>query len=564
MQCYLFEAPTYLFFAPDLPALLYYSHIPTTVLGLLIGLIVFASAPKRLLNQLLFAIALCFTAWTFISLVAWTNINGDLIAFTWPLFGILKALMALLSVYFIYVFLNERDAPHSMKFTLLALLTPVLLLAHTDVSVSGFDLVNCDAFVYEGFLYKLYYTALGYLAMGWILYLLVAHYRRATGPKRRMIMLMGIGIEFFLLVFFTTTFVVTYLTSLGYLSDSRLELYALFGMAFFMVMVGVMIVRFKAFNVQVFTVEALVGTLWLLILSLVLLQDIQTVRLVVAITLVLFGVAGFVLVRSVRTELEQRREIEHLVEKLQHANERLKKLDTMKTEFVSVASHQMRSPLTAIMGYSSLILEGSFGPVSEKVRGAATKILRSGKSMSIAIDDFLNVTRIEQGRMQYDAETFDLVELVAGTVEDLQLVAEEKHLALSAKLPDHAVEIHADRGKIKQVLTNLIDNAMKYTREGLITVTVTLPNMNEVQVSVADTGIGIPTENLPDLFQKFVRADNANTLSVQGTGLGLYIAMQLVAAHKGRIWVESEEGKGSTFSFTLPITEKGERHVGEY
>ncbi len=564
MQCYLFEAPTYFFFAPDLPAILYYSHIPTTILALVIGFLVFATSPRSLLNRLLLLIALCFSAWTFFSLIAWTNVHGELIAFIWPFFGILKALMALVCVYFMYVFLYERDAPFSVKATILGLLAPVFLLAHLDASVRGFDLVGCDAFVYEGFWYKLYYTGIGYLSIIWIFVLIVLTYRRASPERRREITLMGIGIEFFLFVFVSTTFIVTHLTTLGYLTDSRLEMYALFGMVFFMGIVGMQIVRSKTFQVQVLSAEALVIGLWLLILSLIFLQDIQTIRIVIFITLVLFAILGIQLIRAIRTELEQRSEIELLVNKLTKANDRLTKLDTMKTEFVSIASHQMRSPLTAITGYSSLILEGSFGPISGKVRGALTKILRSGKMMSVAVDDFLNVTRIEQGRMKYDFQPFDINELIENTTEDLKLVAEEKQLALSTQLLEHSVQVHADRSKIKQVVTNLIDNAIKYTREGVITVSVTLPNMAEMQVSVHDTGIGIPEQNLPDLFQKFVRAENANSASVQGTGLGLYIAMQLISAHKGRIWVESEEGKGSTFSFTLPITDKHEQQVGEY
>ena len=154
--------------------------------------------------------------------------------------------------------------------------------------------------------------------------------------------------------------------------------------------------------------------------------------------------------------------------------------------------------------------------------------------------------------MRYDFTVVDLVKLVRATVDDLKLIAWEKGLTVSTNIEEGEFYVLADSGKIKQVLSNLVDNAIKYTEQGAIAVSLRREGEKAV-VAVKDSGIGIPEKDLPGLFEKFSRASNANTTSVRGTGLGLYIAMQLISAHKGRIWVDTREGEGSTFSFELPL-----------
>ena len=238
---------------------------------------------------------------------------------------------------------------------------------------------------------------------------------------------------------------------------------------------------------------------------------------------------------------------------LETTNERLKELDHLKSEFVSIASHQLRSPLTAIKGYASLLLEGSFGTTAAGVKEAVQKIFDSSVLMVSSVEDFLNVSRIEQGRMTYKMTDFDVSGLAKTVVEELLPVAQKKKLSLSFSSVGEC-RVHADKGKIKQVIENLVDNAIKYTRHGSVRVSVTKDmRARTVHLAVSDTGVGIPAEARGQLFGKFSRAKNANSANVSGTGLGLYVAKQLVEAHKGKIWVESTgEGKGSTFFIELP------------
>ncbi len=244
---------------------------------------------------------------------------------------------------------------------------------------------------------------------------------------------------------------------------------------------------------------------------------------------------------------------------LENANARLKELDRQKTEFVSIASHQLRSPLTAIKGYASLLLEKSFGTLPEEAMGAIQKIFTSSQYMAVSIEDFLNVSRIELGTIKFDKVDFDLATMVREVTEELTPTAEGRKLILTfvGKCEVPCI-INGDLGKLRQVVLNLVDNAMKYTPKGTITVTATTNAKDKMaRIEVKDTGVGIPKEIMPKLFGKFIRAANANEVNVMGTGLGLFVAKQFVESHGGRIWPESEgQGKGSTFIVEFPLVKK--------
>ncbi|PIT91396.1 hypothetical protein COU17_00190 [Candidatus Kaiserbacteria bacterium CG10_big_fil_rev_8_21_14_0_10_49_17] len=316
------------------------------------------------------------------------------------------------------------------------------------------------------------------------------------------------------------------------------------------------IVRFKLFNLKLIATEVFAFAILSFLVVELFLAETTTQLILRVVLIALVAILGYLLMRSVYREVEQREELERLTKQLEKANVRLRELDRLKSEFVSIASHQLRSPLTSMTGYASMILEGTYGKVSEGVREAVERIYESGWLMAESVEDFLNVSRIEQGRMKYEMQDFDLADLSKKSVEEQIPVAKNKNLTLTFQTDDTGpYTVRADLGKIKHVLTNLIDNAIKYTSKGSISVSVCrLSTGRTARVIISDTGIGFSHETGLKLFDKFVRARNAHEVNVSGTGLGLYVAKEMIEAHKGKIWAESDgEGKGSRFCFELPL-----------
>jgi len=254
--------------------------------------------------------------------------------------------------------------------------------------------------------------------------------------------------------------------------------------------------------------------------------------------------------------------LEHLTESLETANTKLKSLDTLKSEFISLASHQLRSPLTVIKGYASTLTDGIVGDLSPKQTEIVRHIYTSAQGLALVVEDFLNVTKIEQGGMKYVFEETDIQVIVKDLVNDMKIAAENKHLIFSSSIDEaSSYLLHADGVKLKQVFLNLIDNSIKYTKEGFVKVSLIKDESeNAILFSVADSGVGISNETKTKLFTKFGRGE-AGVMNVGGSGLGLYLAQEIVKAHKGHITIDSEgqgqgqgKGKGSTFSVILPIS----------
>ncbi len=281
-------------------------------------------------------------------------------------------------------------------------------------------------------------------------------------------------------------------------------------------------------------------------------------ELIVAIMImIVLSILSIMLLKKIFKETELRRKNEELSENLKKANERLRNLDQLKTEFLSIATHQLRTPLTAIKGYTSLILEGAYGKAPNEMQKILDNIFKSSSLMAETITDFMNVSRIELGHIEYNKSDFECSQLINEVVSELQPRAKEAGLALNMKHEcgdNQSPILNGDYGKVKYIFSNLVENAIKYTPHGSVTVSGKINlDRHTVLVTIQDTGIGISKDEIDDLFSKFKRARNAHNINIQGTGLGLFVAREMVKAHGGNIWVESDgEGKGSRFLVELP------------
>ena len=226
-----------------------------------------------------------------------------------------------------------------------------------------------------------------------------------------------------------------------------------------------------------------------------------------------------------------------------------------KSEFVATVSHELRTPMTSIKGYADLLLMGPVGDLSEQQRDFVNIIRSNADRLTSLVNDILDISRIEAGRIVLEREQVTVHDLVGQVTDMLEARTGERDLTLSMQVPTNLPPVWVDSGRVVQILTNLVGNAIQYTPPGgSITVSALSDEEHDmVRVSVTDTGIGISEENLERIFARFFRADDPFVQESIGTGLGLSITSMLVQLHGGEIWVESELGKGSTFNFTLPV-----------
>ena len=259
-------------------------------------------------------------------------------------------------------------------------------------------------------------------------------------------------------------------------------------------------------------------------------------------------------------ELEKRvrqrtKELEQRSQELAEANVSLEEMSSHKSQFLANMSHELRTPLNSIIGYTKLMLDGLEGKITEEQRKNLETVYRNSQGLLALINDLLDLSKIEAGRMTVDDEAFTVAELLDDVMPAVERLAEVKGLALEYKLDPGINHIYADRAKTKQTLINLMGNAVKFTDEGSVKLEIAERD-GEFVFSVSDTGMGIKKEYLEVIFDSFKQVGPAQVAGFEGTGLGLAISKQFVEMQGGRIWAESKFGKGSTFTFTLPKKKK--------
>jgi len=317
--------------------------------------------------------------------------------------------------------------------------------------------------------------------------------------------------------------------------------------AFYVLLVTLAIIRYHLFEIRVILAEILVIATGLTLLVWAVTAEPFLLKILGGALFVLFIAFGYQLVRSVIKEIELRAELEK-------AYQELERIDKAKSEFLSIASHQLRTPLTAIKGYISMILEGTYGKLLEKQARPLKNVYQSNERLIKLINDLLNLARLDAGKIEFSPELNSLEEIVSDTVEELRINAEKKDLDMRMVKPSEPLpKIMVDQDKLRQVILNIIDNAIKYTNKGGITIELKKLD-GEEEIKVSDTGEGMTKKEIESLFQMFSRATAGTQLHTEGAGIGLYVARQFIEMHGGKIWVESPgKSKGSTFYIRLPI-----------
>lgn len=536
-----------------------YSHIVPVVLSMVLGVFVLIKAKFNLFSKIFFSFIFIFSIWLIGDLITWTSINYNLIYSVWSVLVFIEILFYILGLYFVLIFINQQDISFLKKLLLIISAAPVFVITLIGQSEVGFDQSSCSA-INNDFLgiYKLVLESVFLILM---LISVIGPFVKKFSYKQKKSSLILVGSMFLFLTIFGVTEYISSTTGFY-----QLNLYSLFLLPVFLLVIIYAVFELDIFNFHMLGTHYLVvGFVILMGGQLFFVKGVASILLTVLSIIIAIGLS-IILFRNLKKESDQRIRIEKLSVdleqskwraeevniKLGDANERLKGLDKLKTEFVSLASHQLRSPLTAIKGYASMLSEGDYGEINPEAKESINRIVESSNNLTLVVEDLLNVSKIEAGGMKYEMIKFDLSELVSSTTTELSVTAEKKGLKLNCIITDgKKYFINGDKEKLRQVLVNLIDNSLKYTKMGQIDVSLLFTETGKIILFVKDTGAGISKEAIGGLFKKFSRGEGAK-LNSSGSGLGLYLVKEIVEAHKGRVWIESEGlGKGSTFFVEL-------------
>jgi len=246
--------------------------------------------------------------------------------------------------------------------------------------------------------------------------------------------------------------------------------------------------------------------------------------------------------------------VQERTKQLESALADVKQISENKSEFISAVSHELRTPLTSIKGYASLLMTGKLGDIPDQVKERLEKINKHSDNLVKLINDLLDIARIESGKMELKVKPQTITHIIENVHDLLTPQLREKNLKWITEIPDNTPAVPIDPALIERVFINLIGNAIKFTFQGHIKVTVTHDEKN-LKIEVSDTGIGINEGDIPKLFNEFYRVDNEINQVVKGSGLGLSLVKNIIEAHRGDIWITSKVDKGTTIHFTLPLKE---------
>lgn len=501
-----------------------YSHIIPALAVVILGFFANLRAQNRAKVAYFFAFTVLFAVWLLGDVIVWTANSYNVVAAFWAPLDLTEIVFFLLLFGFVCTDLFDRTPRFLLPLLGVAAALP---LGITLLGESVFELYQPACEMLENPFLSEYKRVLEALILGATLVLSVIHIVRTKVTAERI----RVGLIAFSVVLFMGIFGETeYIASLSNVYE--INLYALFTLPLFVLLLTIAITSYGTFRLGDTAVKALfyvflvlAGTQFFFV------EGVQSFLL----ALMSFAVVvtlGFMLFRSNEREIAARREVERLSEE--------------KSEFMTFASHEIRNPITAMRGLASELSDGTFGELPKDARVASEKILIAGNEVLHLISEFLNKSKSELGQISYALSEFDAARTVSDLTDTFRANAAMKGLSLEKHISRGESRIRADEAKLKEVVGNLIDNAVKYTKEGRVTVSVATQK-DKTRITVSDTGPGIPPETMPKLFQKFSRADAAKA-NLLGTGVGLYLAKVFIEGMGGRIWAESDgAGKGSRF-----------------
>lgn len=537
---------------PYTPILLYYAHVPAMIISLIMGIFIYKKTNYSLVGRNLLLFFLCFFLWSFINLIAWSYQYTEQLM-VWTLFEPLMMLMCLFAFYFFYAFLYDKY-PSKRVTTILNVVILTLIIASTqEAFVKGFESFTANAIISH--LYFEYAYIISFIISIMILIVYLKGRKKMNEIIKRKARILIIGLLSFLWSYLFFGAYAIFLAVKGIETLYFIELYGLFAMYIFLAALFYMIVKFDAFGIEFKDTQLIIAVLILLVGAQVLFFKDFGDKFFVGITLLIIAGLGYFLIRMIKKEEEKKRLI------LEKSNQELQKLDQAKNDFINLASHQLKTPLTVIKGVASLMVSGKIDKFSPKEKqqfyqSVWNKSLKLENIVCGILDAAVHADK-KSGLISADNQEINIKQLIQKIIDDLasQIQESEVKVEIICKA-DFLPVVKGQMRFLEEAFTNLIHNAVRYapSTNGQIKIVITYEEISQsILVKIKDNGIGIPKNELPNLFTRFYRAENAKQRYTDGTGLGLYIVKEIIESHAGKVTVESQENVGSTFSVYLPF-----------
>lgn len=519
-------------FAGQVPlVLVYYSHIPVIALSLFFAVYVLLKNQRDILSNSFFALNFVFALWVTNDLITWVFSNDSaLTMFAWSTMELLEVSFFFISICFAYIFLFKKQMPVLMTSILFVPVLVAFWFTVTGSVLHDYNLIVCEATENATMVNELILAVDIFYILGIVsLFVLNLVRTKAEGWRRKTILTAG-------LVFFLAFFLAVNYLSI-FIDDYNWSLIALGGMPVFLAVMSFAAVRYGIFNFKILGAQVLVFvSVFLVAAQFVFIRNPINVFLNSATTVMLI-VGGYFLVRSVKLIESQRMELEES--------------NRQQVILIHFITHQIKGFVAKSRNIFAMIKEGEYGPVPPQMLPMIEEGFRSDTKGAETIAEILNAANIKSGKVSYTMAPIDMKALIESIITDLKPHADAKSLALTATL--EPVTFTGDKGQLTNAFKNLIDNSIKYTPTGSVNVSLHTAK-NAVRFEIQDSGVGISPEDMKNLFTEGGHGKNSQRINVESTGFGLYIVKNIIEAHKGRVWAESEgEGKGSKFVVELPV-----------
>jgi len=547
-------------------SLLMYSHIPTAVISLFTGSFLLIKS-RKLETKIFFFLTLVFFLFTLGDLTEWFVFLGrGTVIFARSIIELADPMLFILSSYFLFVLVKKKDVRFIYKIVWLLPITiyaGILIFSFSKNLITYnwdiCEMVEANLVTVYGFYMDLFYLSSLIIFAIWSII-------KGKG-NRKEVSIASAGVCLFIILFFAMEYVFT-----GYIFGNAFDynyfVYAFFGMPILILFLGYLIIKYNEFDVKLIAAQALVWALIALIGAQFFFIT-ELVNLILnSVTFFAIVIFGRLLIKSVEKEIQQRERIEEIEKEVEKAyevekkaNEELAALDKVKNQFLMQTQHDLRTPLTSIRGYCDLLLGGTFGKPSKKMKEVFERIEAVVTGKINDINNFLDVAQFQLGKGVVSLKSsIELLPILEEITNALAYKAESKGIYLKLEKPKKTFAISADKEKLKAAIFNIVDNAIKFTVKGGVSVAITknqdtITQNENLQIIVKDTGIGIPQDKIKSMFETQFERTALAQKTATGSGVGLYLSGQIIKLHNGKVWAESEgEGKGSMFVIELPIS----------